>query len=175
MKNVNTDSVFRMQSGMFYKSRLTPENITAAREKALVSLYSGTKEERLYSLRYNFEQSLPQTSAAAKFHSLRVYYQVMEWKRTCVNMKPQDWRWQIVDRRCMPIQTDQLAAPPEILDVICCNCKKNCKTRNCICQNTWVLEFNVDSVLFIGLLLFMPDECELIRPQFFPAFKKAQV
>lgn len=147
VKKVKTDSLFREQSEMFHKSEQTPEDITAAGEKALVSLYGGTKEEGLDSLRYKRfcdkiskstssvePQTLPPTSAAARFHSLRVYYQVMEWKGTCVNMKPQDWGWHIVERRCMPIQTDQPAAPPEILDVICCSCKKNCKTRRCTCQ-----------------------------------------
>ncbi|XP_076040893.1 uncharacterized protein LOC143025304 [Oratosquilla oratoria] len=147
VKKVKTDSLFREQSEMFHKSEQTPEDITAAGEKALVSLYGGTREEGLDSLRYKRfcdeiskstssvePQTVPPTSAAARFHSLRVYYQVMEWKGTCVNMKPQDWGWHIVDRRYMPIQTDQPAAPPEILDVICCSCKKNCKTRRCTCQ-----------------------------------------
>ncbi len=98
---VKTDSLFREQSKMFHKSKQTPEDITAAGEKALVSLYVGTKEEGLDSLRCKRfcdkiskstssvePKTLPPTSAATKFHSLCVYYQVMEWKGTCVNMKP---------------------------------------------------------------------------------------
>ena len=95
VKKVKTDSLFREQSEVFHKSEQTPEDITAAGEKALVSLYGGTKEEGLDSLRYKWfcdklskstshvePQALPPTSAAARFHSLRVYYQVMEGRGT---------------------------------------------------------------------------------------------
>ena len=30
----------------------------------------------------------------------------------------------------MPLQTDQPAAPSEILDVICCSCTKDCSTNS---------------------------------------------
>ena len=34
----------------------------------------------------------------------------------------------------MPIMTDQSAAPPELLDIICCSCKKDCNTKRCTCK-----------------------------------------
>ena len=34
----------------------------------------------------------------------------------------------------MPLQTDKPAAPSEILDVIHCNCTKDCSTKSCTCR-----------------------------------------
>jgi len=36
-------------------------------------------------------QSLPPTSAAAKYHSLGVYFQVQEWKESAVELYPKNW------------------------------------------------------------------------------------
>ena len=79
-------------------------------------------------------QSLPPTSAAAMYHSLRVYYQIMEWKGTDTNMNPEQWGWRIVDGKCVPIQTDKPAAPPELLDVMSFGFKKMCSTKRCSCR-----------------------------------------
>ena len=38
-------------------------------------------------------QILPPTSAAAKFHSLRVYYQVQQWKGIGDGLLPENWGW----------------------------------------------------------------------------------
>ena len=42
-------------------------------------------------------QSLPPTSSAAKFHNLRVFYQMMEWKGGSERMDLNDWGWHILD------------------------------------------------------------------------------
>ena len=79
-------------------------------------------------------QSLPPTSTAAKFHSLRVFYQMMEWKGGSERTDPNDWGWHVLDGRFMPIMTDQPAPPPEILEVVRCSCKKDCSTKRCTCK-----------------------------------------
>ena len=69
------------------------EDIITAGERAMVLVYGGGTEESLNSLRHRKfcsksatntvavqVSSLPPTSAAMKFHSLRVYYQIQEWK-----------------------------------------------------------------------------------------------
>ena len=69
---------------------MNKENIIFTCEKELVSLHGGSYAEGFDSLRYKWfcdkvskstppvdTQSFPPTSAAAKYHSLRVYYQVM--------------------------------------------------------------------------------------------------
>jgi len=34
----------------------------------------------------------------------------------------------------LPIQTDLPAAPSQLLDVICCNCKTDYSTKRCTCR-----------------------------------------
>ena len=78
--------------------------------------------------------TLPATSAAAMYHSLRLYYHVMYWKGKGDGMKPEQWWWHIVDGKCLPMQTDKPAAPAELLDIIYCSCKKMCNTNRCTCR-----------------------------------------
>ena len=147
VKKIENDPVFYNQAKVFSQPDQAKEAIIAAGEKALVSMYGGAEDEGLDSLRYRRfcekvskgtaavePQSLPPTSGSSKYHSLRVYYQVMEWKDACINMRPEDFGWNVVDGRYLPIQTDQPAAPSELLDVICCSCKKDCTTRRCTCR-----------------------------------------
>ena len=69
-------------------------------------------------------RTLPPSSEAALYRSLRVFYHVMYWKGKCDSMKPEEWGWHIVDVKCLPIQTDKPAAPAELLDITSCSCKK---------------------------------------------------
>jgi len=149
LKKVKNDTSFLEQAKVFRQSqeKVGKGIIIVAGEKALVSLYGGKKEESLDMLRYRRfcdkitqnsspvePQTLPPTSTTAKFHSLRVFYQVMEWKGGSEHMDPKDWGWHVLDGRFMPIMTDWPAAPPEILDVVCCSCKKDCSTKKCTCK-----------------------------------------
>ena len=59
---------------------------------------------------------------------------MMEWKGGSERMDPKDWGWHVLDGRFMPIMTDQPAAPPEILDVVRCSCKKDFSTKRCTCK-----------------------------------------
>ena len=111
VKKMKNDALFYEQAKVFNQTQqMAREDIIAAGEKAIVSLYGGVKEETLDTLRYRRfcdkvskstspvePQTLPPTSAAARNHSLRVYYQIMEWKGTTLNMKTEDWGWHIVD------------------------------------------------------------------------------
>ena len=77
----------------------TLKDIGAAGEQVLVNVYNGTPEESLDSLRYKrfcekvatntmciHPQTLPPTSAAAKYHSLHIYFQIQEWKGCSAEM-----------------------------------------------------------------------------------------
>ena len=88
-------------------------------QETLVSMYGGAEDEGLDSLRYRRfcdkaskgtaavePQSLPPTFGSSKYHSLRVYYQVMEWTDACINMRPEDFGWNVADGRYLPILTD---------------------------------------------------------------------
>ncbi len=146
VKKFMNDPIFIKQAEQFNQTDQTPESIVTASEKAIVSLYGGSKTDGLDSLHYKCfcdkvskstmpvePHSLPPTSAAVKYHSLRMYYQVMEWKDASNNMKPEDWGWHIVDGKYKARQTSEPPAPSQLLDIICCGCKKDCNTRRCTC------------------------------------------
>ena len=77
------------------------ETVQSAGEKVLVMMYGGNPSESLDALRYRlfcskvavgttFVQvhTLPPTSTAARFHSLRVNLQVHEWLGNCQMVEP---------------------------------------------------------------------------------------
>jgi len=148
LKKIETDSRFLQQAEIFDRpaGRATKEDIIVAGEKALLSLYNDGSEEKLDSLRYtrfcqkvatgsSFVQpeSLPPTSAAAAFHSLRVYYQIQEWKG-CKQLQPVDWGWHLADGKLLPIRTELPPAHSALLEMIRCNCKSDCSTCRCTCK-----------------------------------------
>ncbi|XP_070180366.1 uncharacterized protein [Littorina saxatilis] len=123
---------------------ITPEEVIQAGEKMLILLYDGTAES-LDDLRYKTfstkvatastylqVHSLPPTSAAAKYHSLRVYHQAQEWFGSTLD--PLAWGWKMVGSLLAPITTDLPAAPAKLLSIIRCNCKSGCDTKQCSCR-----------------------------------------
>ena len=90
----------------------------------MVILYNGTPRESLDSLHYKrfyekvstntsciHPQTLPPTSAAAKYHSLLVYFQKLEWKGSGDEIRPLEWGWKKSDGKLMPVLTDLQPAP----------------------------------------------------------------
>ena len=73
--------------------------------------------------------SLPPTSAAAYEHSLRVYHQVQAWLEQ--DLDPTEWGWKIKEGCHVPVTSQLLAAPVEILENIHCGCKTGCKQHQC--------------------------------------------
>ena len=83
-------------------SAVTKQDIIRAGEEAIIDMYTG--KGTLNSLRYQTfckkvlvnnnvleAKSLPPTSAAAKYHTMRIYCQVLEWKGETVD--PLEWGW----------------------------------------------------------------------------------
>ncbi|GFO36679.1 hypothetical protein PoB_006318400 [Plakobranchus ocellatus] len=68
-------------------------------------------------------RSLSPTSAAAKYHSLRVYLKVQDWIDTTCDLQPEMWGWQLSSGRFDPCTTDLPPAPELLLKMIRCNCK----------------------------------------------------
>ncbi|XP_061723992.1 uncharacterized protein LOC133530150 [Cydia pomonella] len=118
------------------------EEISKAGEIIFCELYGGNKTTDINILRYErFAQSLtksstdlatlPPTSSAAKQHSLRVYYQIQKWLGNELN--PTDCGWEKQASGMAPITTTENPAPDEILKIISCKCKLECKgTCTCI-------------------------------------------
>ncbi len=120
-------------------------DIAAAGEEVLVSLYNGKQNERIDVLRYKHfcekvatsvshvhPQTLPPSSAAAKYHSFRVYLQVQQWNG--FDLDPLEWGWEKRDGGLMPVHTDLPPAPDELLKIIRCNCHTDCSTLRCTCH-----------------------------------------
>ena len=79
-------------------------------------------------------KNLPPTSAAAKFHSYRVFLQINQWKNSDCNMMPESWGWPHTESGLIPILTDQPPAPEELLKIIRCNCSGDCFSAKCSCK-----------------------------------------
>ena len=78
--------------------------------------------------------SLQSTFEAAKYHSLRVFYKIQEWNGEADTLDPDRSGWKIQAGKMAPIKTDIPPAPPELLQIIRCNCKNNCITDKCTCK-----------------------------------------
>ena len=75
-------------------------------------------------------ESLPPTSAAAKFHSNRAYLAVQQWIGD--NLGPTDWGWQYRDGMLVPLTTDRPVAPTRVLRIVSCGCNTGCR-KTCGC------------------------------------------
>ena len=137
----------KIAGSVFCTKDQNAETIIKEGEKALVSLYSGQHGISLDALRYRRfcekvsscltavqVQNLPPMSAAAKYHSLRVYLQVQEWIHLDRNLDPQFWDWQVISGQLEPRTTELPPAPDFLLRFIRCNCKGDCKSKVCTCR-----------------------------------------
>ena len=147
LKKFKSSQHFWEQAKVFATESATSKEISTAGEQALVILYNGTPVESLDSLHYKrfyekvsmntsciHPQTLPPTSAAAKYHSLRVYFQILEWKGSGDKIRPLDWGWKKSDGKLMPVLTDLPPAPDELLKMIRCNCHTDCSSMGCTCK-----------------------------------------
>ena len=147
LKRFKVSSTFREQAKVFDTYSASMHDVVDAGEKASVIIYKGKLTDTLDSLWYQRfcekvasksshvkPQTLPPTSGAAKYHSLRVYLQIQEWKGSAVGLHPTDWGWQECDEGFLPLQTSLAPAPEHLLQVIRCNCKADCSTMRCTCK-----------------------------------------
>ena len=123
------------------------EAVQKAGEQILTVLFGGHETEGLDLLRFRkFARkltigttcvqvhSLPPTSASAKYHSMRVYYQVQCWISEDNTLLPTQWGWQVTRNMLHPMKTDMPPAPMRLLKIIKCNCKSNCDSKRCSCR-----------------------------------------
>ena len=147
LSKFKASGIFREQAKVFCSDSAPTHDVIDAGEKALVLLYNGMLTDTLDSLRHKRfcekvasktthikPQSLPPTSAAAKYHSLRVYLQVQEWRGSDVELHPRDWGWQECEEGFATLQTLLPPAPEHLLRVIRCNCQTDCSTLRCSCR-----------------------------------------
>ena len=143
LRKLRSDSAFK-EAAYVFSRQSSLEEIVAAGEKALCSLYGGRPNEGLDVLRYRRfcenvatsnttvqVQSLPPASAAARYHSARVYLQMQQWMGRGKNLNPEGWGWLRIQDRLHARITDQPPAPDYLLKVIRCTCKQRCDSRRC--------------------------------------------
>ena len=147
LKMFKENEHFRKNARKFNKDNSTSKEIMEAGEILLSHPYKGKGTEDLNKMRYNMfceklvtlksqvePQMLPPTSDAAKYHNLRVYYQIREWKGNGEDMDPLLWGWKLVEGRLMPKSMDLMYAPVDLLFTIRCNCKSGCVNLRCSCK-----------------------------------------
>ena len=146
LKQLRNSEYFNVQAEVFNRRSVSAEEIAVAGEKALVSLYSGSKKgDKLDKLRlqkfcqkvgsstsYIQPQTLPPTSAATRYFSFRIYHQVQAWRG--VDLPPTEWGWKVIGSSLIPIMTDKDVAPKALLEMIRCSCKTGCSTMRCSCR-----------------------------------------
>ncbi len=147
LKKFQSSQHFCEQTKVFDMQSASVKDVVAAGEEAIVSIYNGKPQETLNTLRYKRfckkvatntsyvkPQTLPPTSAAAKYHSLRVYLQVQKWKASGDELLPVEWGWKESDGGPTPVYTDLPPAPDELLQVVRCNCRSDCSSLKCTCR-----------------------------------------
>lgn len=75
--------------------------------------------------------SLPTVEGAAKQHSFRAYLQINISNRRVMNLT--DWGWMSFKHAILLITTNDIAALPELLNTLSCECAKGCKYSLCSC------------------------------------------
>ncbi len=146
MTNIKSQH-YRDQAKVFDDANITLQQIIEAGEHALVTMYRGKTIDTLNELRLmRFcqkvgssissvkPQTLPPTSFAASYHSLRVYHQVQEWKGN--KLPPEDWGWRLCNSHYVPIMTDKPVALAHIKDCssMRCTCRKSGKDCTLACS-----------------------------------------
>src|SRR6185436_12485817 len=91
--------------------------------KLVSMIYGGKTGESLNRMRYLMyvhltatsnnlirPERLPPSESAAKYHIMRVNFQVCQWKMNS-NLNPEEWGWWLQDGKYLPTATDLEPAP----------------------------------------------------------------
>ncbi|VDI12837.1 Hypothetical predicted protein [Mytilus galloprovincialis] len=147
LKKVMNNDHFKEQAVVFMSENKSKEEVIKAGEEALVCLFGGLPYEGLDILRFRKflnkvstgtacvqVHTLPPTSDAARFHSLRVYLQSQTWIDKSDDLNAQEYGWFISDNKLLPTKSVLPPAPEVLLNIIRCNCKQNCDSKRCTCR-----------------------------------------
>lgn len=144
---VKKDKGFKNCSKAFSSPKQSQDVVETNGCRAMVALFNANQNESLASIRYNMlckkvaraktfltPERLPPTTSACKFHSLRTYYQVMEWMGCSDEMEPTEWGWRVEGNKLVPMMTDKSPAPEVLIQMVHCNCSGGCSTLRCSCR-----------------------------------------
>ena len=147
LKMVSKNPKFHEIAQIFCNDTNTPQDdIVNEGEAAMLCLYNGSGKDDLDSLRYKRycekvkrsskaveAKNLRPTSAAARYHSLRVYFQVNEWKGDN-ELDAIEWGWKEYEFKLLPKTTDLHPALPKLLEMFRCDCTMGCSSLKCTCR-----------------------------------------
>ena len=125
-------------AAIFLRGDCNKNEIMDAGEQIFMLLYDGVQNENLEELRFKMfcaktSKSASYLTAAAKYHSFRVYLRVQS--KLGNQFDPLNWGLKVAENYLVPLGTDLPAAPLHLLSVFRCNCKSHCDTKRCICRN----------------------------------------
>ena len=122
----------------FYNHLSSKLDIQEAGEKLLLGLYNRVNIGSLNKLIHKVflekvarksvvkSQQLPPTTDTSKCHSFRVFHQTQTWLERYLNHL--EWGWIVQNYTMVPMFTNQIPAPSELLTYVRCPCKKHGKT-----------------------------------------------
>ena len=147
LKRLTSSALFSDKAEQFCEKDATVDDVIDAREAALVCLCSGKEGDNLDGLRYSKfcdkiatnkvhirPQTLPPTSAAARYHNMRVYLPRGTAVAGCLQYEGDLLGMMTKDENLVPVMTDLPPALDELLRVIRCNCTTDCSTARCSCR-----------------------------------------
>ena len=150
-KIINHDRLLTDCAKVFSLPHQSENLISSNGSMAMLAIFNAKKDDTLSSLRYKLlckkisnsktfvkPERLPPTTDACKYHSLRVYFQVMVWMGLNGEMDPLDWGWEVQDQKLLPIMTDEVPAPNTLLQMIHCNCSGGCSSLKCTCKKNGI-------------------------------------
>ena len=120
-------------------------------KNAMLAIYNGRKTDDLSNLRcsvlcrkaissktYVTPERLPPTESATKYHSMRVYFQIMVSMGKAGDMDATNWgwTWDIQQNKYILIIMNNCPAPDTLLKVIHCNCSIGCASLRCSCRKS---------------------------------------
>ena len=146
-KIINGHSVMISCADQFLIPNQERELIQKIGIQAMVVLFGGKGGESLTTTRSRIltkkivssnafvaPERLPPTASSTKFHSFRVYFQIMAWMGKENEMNVMNWGWMSANNNLKPVMTDKFAVPTQLLQMIQCNCKTGCATNRCSCR-----------------------------------------
>ena len=144
---MKSDPVMKSCASAFILQNKSQEDISDLGKDLMVDLFGGKSNDTLSSLRdiifikkvatakaFVTPERHPPTSPATRFHSQRVYFQIMVWVGMANEMNPTEWGWKQENDQLTQIMTQNNAAPDKLLKIIHCNCSAGCKSCRCSCR-----------------------------------------
>ena len=146
-KIIKGDPVLQLCAKEFVSPNQKKELIQDLGNQAMIVISGAKGKDSLASLRYSIfskevvsgttfvsPECLPPKDMSTKYHSLRVYYQIMAWTGQESDLNVLDWGWRCDDNQLVPVMTDLSAAPDNLMKMIHCNCSTACSTPRCTCR-----------------------------------------